>query len=198
MSDKDYLKPEHGWTCFHCGETFTTPGSARDHFGFDPTSNPACRIKLGAERGLIMELRKLETEIEDLRRLLHDDASEAYRLYAAQGARHRTQLVAAEELGYERGLASATTRVEDLKLAIDWALGILIQYEPGDSRAVSDAFVSASAISCDIPNDEAREILRKAILLQAQPKETDEVKPVCSADGCYRTEYCGPFCRNRN
>lgn len=33
MSDKDYLKPEHGWTCFHCGETFTTPGSARDHWG---------------------------------------------------------------------------------------------------------------------------------------------------------------------
>lgn len=22
-----YQKPEHGWTCFHCGETFTT-GSA--------------------------------------------------------------------------------------------------------------------------------------------------------------------------
>lgn len=23
-----YPMPKHGWTCFHCGETFTTVGSA--------------------------------------------------------------------------------------------------------------------------------------------------------------------------
>lgn len=100
-----YDKPEHGWTCFHCGETFTTPGSARDHFGFDPSFDPACRIKNGAERGLVMALRKAENDCDELRHLLHDEASEAYRLYAAQTARHRAQIMAAEEAGYERGLA---------------------------------------------------------------------------------------------
>ena len=31
-----YRKPTHGWTCFHCGETFTTEASAREHFGSSP------------------------------------------------------------------------------------------------------------------------------------------------------------------
>lgn len=102
--------PERNWTCFHCGETFTTPGSARDHFGFDPSSDPACRIKLGAERGLVMALRKAESDCEEMRRLLHDEASEAYRLYASQATRHRAQMMAAEESGYEKGLTDG--RVE--------------------------------------------------------------------------------------
>jgi hypothetical protein len=57
-----YTKPAHGWTCFHCGETFTTFGSARDHFGATPNAEPGCLIKvrLGEERGLLMELRKAE------------------------------------------------------------------------------------------------------------------------------------------
>ncbi|API58503.1 hypothetical protein BSL82_03605 [Tardibacter chloracetimidivorans] len=100
-----YEKPPHGWTCFHCGETFTTPGSARYHFGFDPSSDPACRIKLGAERGLVMALRKAEADLEEMRRLLHDESCEAYRLYASQTTRHNAQIMAAEEAGYERGLA---------------------------------------------------------------------------------------------
>lgn len=99
-----YEKPPHGWTCFHCGETFKTEGGARAHFGFDPSRDPACRIKIGAERGLVMELRKAERECEELRRLLHDESSEAYRLYAAQSTRHQAQLTTMEELGYERGL----------------------------------------------------------------------------------------------
>ena len=58
--------PALGWTCFHCGETFTTPGEARDHFGCDQTDDPACRIKTGDERGLVMALRKAEAEIRRL------------------------------------------------------------------------------------------------------------------------------------
>lgn len=104
------IKPCPNWTCFHCGETFTTPGSARDHFGFDPSCDPACRIKLGAERGLVMALRKAEADCEEMRRLLHDEASEAYRLYASQATRHRDQIMAAEESGYEKGLTDG--RVE--------------------------------------------------------------------------------------
>ena len=62
MSDS-YQKPLHGWTCFHCGETFKTVGAARDHFGFEPSSDLACRIKLGDERGLVMALRKAEAKL---------------------------------------------------------------------------------------------------------------------------------------
>lgn len=59
-----YLQPEHGWTCFHCGETFTTPGGARDHFGESPNAMPGCAIKvaLGDERGGLMALRRLEKD----------------------------------------------------------------------------------------------------------------------------------------
>lgn len=100
------IKPcPESWTCFHCGETFTTRGHARNHFGFDPSCDPACRIKIGAERGLVMALRKAEADCEELRRLLHDETCEAYRLYAAQTTRHRDQIMSAEEAGYEKGLA---------------------------------------------------------------------------------------------
>ena len=105
---------EKHWTCFHCGETFTTQGSARDHFGFDPSCDPACRIKIGAERGLVMALRKAEREIEEMRGLLYNDSSEAYRLYANQAARHRDQLQTMEELGYERGLADGRAEAKAL------------------------------------------------------------------------------------
>ena len=53
-----YPMPPDGWVCFHCGERFTTPGSAQDHFGDRPEDTAACRIKVGEERGLVMELRR--------------------------------------------------------------------------------------------------------------------------------------------
>lgn len=100
-----YPMPAHGWTCFHCGETFKTPGAARNHFGFDPSSDPACRIKIGAERGLVMALRKAEQDAAEAWRAIGEESTEAAKAYYAQAMRHREQLVAAEELGYERGLA---------------------------------------------------------------------------------------------
>lgn len=65
-----YPKPVHGWTCFHCGETFTTYGGARDHFGADQLKDPACRIKVGEERGLVMALRRAEGHIDRLQKAL--------------------------------------------------------------------------------------------------------------------------------
>lgn len=64
-----YAMPAHGWTCFHCGETFTQPGRARDHFGEDPTKEPGCimKVRLGGERGMLMELRRQERDYEKLR-----------------------------------------------------------------------------------------------------------------------------------
>lgn len=99
-----YPMPEHGWTCFHCGETFTTPGAARVHFGFEPSSDTACRIKIGAERGLVMALRRAEEEAAEAWAALHNESSDFAKAYYRQTSRHQQQLQEVEEAGYERGL----------------------------------------------------------------------------------------------
>lgn len=114
-----YPQPEHGWTCFHCGDTFKTYGSARDHFGFDPSSDPACRIKVGAERGLVMALRKAEKANAEITALLHNESSEGYRIAASQGSRHHEQIMAAEESGYERGFIEGARKDADRIAALE-------------------------------------------------------------------------------
>jgi hypothetical protein len=37
-----YQAPPHGWTCFHCGETFRTAQGARLHFGTPVDVRPVC------------------------------------------------------------------------------------------------------------------------------------------------------------
>ena len=66
MSDT-YPMPKDGWVCFHCGDRFTTPGSAEDHFGARPSYTPGCKIKVGEERGLLMRIRRLESANRGLR-----------------------------------------------------------------------------------------------------------------------------------
>ncbi len=74
--EKAQRKPEVSWTCFHCGETFTTVGSAADHFGESPDREPGCLIdrvaleeggKPERGRGLLMALRKEEAYNRKLR-----------------------------------------------------------------------------------------------------------------------------------
>lgn len=96
--------PEHGWTCFHCGATFKLAAAARNHFGFEPGSAPACRIKGGAELGLVMALRRAEQEAADAWAALHNESSDFSKAYYRQTTRHQEQLRLAEEAGYERGL----------------------------------------------------------------------------------------------
>ena len=57
--------PADGWVCFHCGERFTSVGSAEDHFGARPTDMAACLIKFGNERGLVMELRRTQALLRE-------------------------------------------------------------------------------------------------------------------------------------
>jgi len=103
MSDDTYQKPPHGWTCFHCGETFTTPGSARDHFGGSIDAEPGCliRVQLGDERGLLYALRQAEA---DLARYRNED-SDTDRAMHAMRDDHQRALLREEEKGYARGLA---------------------------------------------------------------------------------------------
>ncbi len=70
--EETYKMPSEGRTCFHCGEKFTTPGSAEDHFGKKPGTLAGCQIKAGDERGLLMELRRVERHREFLWQLLDD------------------------------------------------------------------------------------------------------------------------------
>ena len=66
MTQETYRMPVDGWVCFHCGERFTTPGGAMVHFGRRPGSTAGCLIKIGEERGLLMEIRRLEAEVREL------------------------------------------------------------------------------------------------------------------------------------
>lgn len=79
-----YEKPPHGWTCFHCGETFTTVGNAEDHFGATPIALPGCllKVQLGNERGMLMELRKLQEENTRLHTEISDEVWNDRAFYA--------------------------------------------------------------------------------------------------------------------
>ena len=64
LTPDTYAPPEHGWTCFHCGETFTTENSARLHFGGHKSELAACQIKAADEKGLVKALRWHERDAE--------------------------------------------------------------------------------------------------------------------------------------
>lgn len=97
--------PADGWRCFHCGEHFTSEQCARLHFGRDEMSDPACIIKAGAEGSLLKALRRAEEAADDAIQAMHAESTDAAKAYHAQRCRHTQALIAAEELGYERGLA---------------------------------------------------------------------------------------------
>jgi hypothetical protein len=65
--DDTYTAPEHGWTCYHCGQTFMVPAQAAIHFG-SPNAKPGCmmRIKRGEEYSLLLALQMVEQERDEL------------------------------------------------------------------------------------------------------------------------------------
>jgi hypothetical protein len=52
--------PKHGWTCFHCGETFVTVEGARKHFGDTFDNRPVCEAL--AARVAVLEGALVEAE----------------------------------------------------------------------------------------------------------------------------------------
>ena len=101
-----YERPPHGWTCFHCGETFKNMGCASDHFGAKPDAQPGCmiRVSLGHERGLLMALRKVENELASLYLERGEEDTRLHRELHRLQSRHGDALQTAEEAGYARGL----------------------------------------------------------------------------------------------
>jgi len=63
-NENQYKNPEHGWTCFHCGETFHKLGCAQEHFGETPERQSACQLR--EDPGLLAAFRRLEKEYLDL------------------------------------------------------------------------------------------------------------------------------------
>ena len=126
MTQQFYTKPPHGWTCFHCGETFTTEGAARDHFGFDCSRDPACRIKIGQERGLVMALREAEEQVATLLDVLHSESVESAQAHRRIASTLPGLILDAEQEGYDRALRD----VEAGKIEPDHARRIMAALKP--------------------------------------------------------------------
>lgn len=101
--------PAHGFTCFHCGETFKTIRSARDHFGNDVNDEAGCVMKLTAQdKSLVCLVRSLKAELDLYR---EEDQPIMRKLYQL-GAEHYQALMRAEEQGYARGLRDGREGLE--------------------------------------------------------------------------------------
>jgi hypothetical protein len=108
-----YPPKRRGWTCFHCNETFTTWGSAEDHFGKTPDTQPGCLIKIrvGDERGLLMELRKAEARAEEM-------------YQRARAAERESEMLAGENAALKD--AAKAHSAHDLRMKLDSMEGRVI------------------------------------------------------------------------
>lgn len=71
-----YQAPVHGWTCFHCGETFRSAKAAREHFGPTPDWSPKCiERKTVPDHELLDRVRKAEQYALDCQKH-RDEANE--------------------------------------------------------------------------------------------------------------------------
>jgi len=146
------------WRCFHCGETFTDEACARLHFGRDERSEAACVIKAGAEGSLLKALRDAEYQADDAIQRMHDESTDAAKAYHQQRCRHTQALIAAEELGYERGLADGRAAPSDQeKLAQQMADALT-----AISRALSGRVHSRDAIAALAAGDAAYDAFTRA------------------------------------
>lgn len=125
-SDEVYSAPPHGWTCFHCGETFTTPGAARNHFGETPQASPGClmKVQVGDERGWLMQIRKLEEELAIARK-------------TAVMAEHEAEIAFGEVAEFKA--AAGVRSSHDLRMFIDSLQGRVVT-----ANALIDAFRNTS------------------------------------------------------
>lgn len=123
MAETDLLPtPEHGWTCFHCGEHFNPDfvgqRDARRHFGETPSEEPACLLKLNrADKNLLHALRECHKAYDDLQHEVTTEDTALHREIARLRSEHATALIREEEKGYARGLVDAREYPETLGLA---------------------------------------------------------------------------------
>jgi hypothetical protein len=131
VASDTYEAPEHGWTCFHCGEHFASDfagqQAARFHFGFTIDAEPGCQLKLTSEeRSLLKRLRAYEQENARLQREISDEDTPLHRRIAQLECEHAVALRRAEEDGYGRAVAfyhqrliTFLRRFQHLRVVID-------------------------------------------------------------------------------
>lgn len=168
--------PEHGWTCFHCGEHFppteTGVREARDHFGTDTEADPGCIMRLdGGDKAFLRILVDMQSEVSRYQ----EEDSDAMRQLAKKTGEHARQLVLAEETGFARGLTAGFNYwPEALALLIEdnTATPVTLGYEeegddgepiraerdPREVLAEARSVFAAAIRSLNI--DEARDILQ--------------------------------------
>ena len=108
-SDREFKeRPPHGWTCFHCGETFKTVGGARLHFGKTPDEPAACTVALACEstpspdavKGLVEALEQASVELQEASAVFAGGHFPGLgRIYQAAAEKARTALAAYRENG---------------------------------------------------------------------------------------------------
>lgn len=96
-----------GWRCFHCDEVFTDAALAREHFGLETISDPACQIDIAKFR---------EMEALHARHLTETD--EATVEFHRMRADHVQSLQREEERGYAKGTADREGEVARLRKAL--------------------------------------------------------------------------------
>lgn len=64
------------------------------------------------------------------------------------------QSLASRDAKHALEIAGRDARIQALEAALSLAVCMLAPYEPGDSRAVSDEFVTLAAIDCGLPDTE--------------------------------------------
>jgi flagellar biosynthesis/type III secretory pathway protein FliH len=129
-TNSDELVEQKKWRCYHCDELFTSERCAREHFGRDEGSTPACIIK-GADGGLLRALRDAEEQADNAIQMMHDESTDAAKAYHQQRCRHAQALMAAEEAGYERGLADGRSEAADLILSLQSRVNTLEAWANG-------------------------------------------------------------------
>ena len=110
-----YTPPAHGWTCFHCGDTFMHENVAREHFGGSIDAIPGCRLRMRAgERSLLRRIRWLESQYRALRDRVTAEDTDKDREISAMRAEHAQALIREEEKGYALGLRDAKNEAGEL------------------------------------------------------------------------------------
>jgi hypothetical protein len=102
------------WTCFHCSETFTTEADARLHFGLDEDSRPACIVK-GTDGGLLRAYREAESDALEAWGIIHSESADALKAWRAAEGRHAQLVTAAEQAGYDKGVADQAAGIARLR-----------------------------------------------------------------------------------
>lgn len=92
-----------GWRCFHCGEVFTDPKAAANHFGVDHIGDETLCQMAQVDGGIAKVIADLAEELQRYR----SEDNTSYREFYALGADHRAALIKEEQKGYDRGLADA-------------------------------------------------------------------------------------------